>query len=104
MSKSASRSSIYKDIFIDDEMIQAFGKLNPSITERTSYFFDLWMQWRSYRIKFDIRINSSHREEIKTKLKHLGLRELWDYQLKNNEIRFKDAESMAFFKIITGGN
>lgn len=104
MNKSVSRSNIYKDIFIDDEMIQAFGKLNPSVTERTSYFFDLWMQWRNYRIKFDRRINTSRRDEIKTNLKQLGLRELWDYQLKNNEIRFKDAETMAFFKIISGGS
>lgn len=103
MSKSASRSSIYKDIFIDEEMQAAFGKLNPSVSERTSYFFDLWMQWRSHRIKFDSRINSVRKEEIKTRLKQLGLRDLWDYQLKNNEIRFKNAESMAFFKIIEGG-
>ena len=41
------RSSVYMEIFPDDEMIEAFGHLQPSLSERNAYFFDKWMEWRS---------------------------------------------------------
>ena len=39
------------DIFPDDEMIDAFGHLTPSLSERNAHFFDKWMEWRSHRMK-----------------------------------------------------
>jgi hypothetical protein len=97
---SPKRSEIYKEIFDDDEMLAAFGKLNPTVKERTAYFFDRWMDWRNNRLRFSSKIITSDRDHFKEKLKQIGLRDLWDYQFRNNEIRFKDKESLAFFKIV----
>jgi hypothetical protein len=99
---SPKRSEIYKEIFDDDEMLTAFGKLNPTVKERTAYFFDCWMDWRNNRLRFSNKIITSDREFLKEKLKQIGLRDLWDYQFRNNEIRFKNTESLAFFKIVAG--
>lgn len=95
-------SNLYKEIFSDEEMLAAFGTTRPNVSERTVYFFDCWMKWRDYRFKFEGRFDSIKKEKIKVKLKQIGLRDLWDYQLKNNEIRFKDSDTFAFFKIILG--
>lgn len=99
---SPKRSEIYKEIFDDDEMLTAFGKLNPTVKERTAYFFDRWMDWRNNRLRFSNKIITSDREFLKEKLKQIGLRDLWDYQFRNNEIRFRNTESLAFFKIVAG--
>lgn len=40
--------------------------------------------------------------EIRKILDNMGLREFWDYQLRNGEIRFCDPECLAFFKISAG--
>lgn len=96
------RSKIYAELFSDEEMISAFGKLNPSIKERTAHFFDLWCEWRNNRIKFNERINTNDSHVIKARLKQFGYRDLWDYQIRNNEIRFRDQELIAFFKMAVG--
>ena len=49
------------DIFPDDEMIDAFGHLTPSLSERNAHFFDKWMEWRSHRmkIKTSVRVKAT---------------------------------------------
>ena len=36
------------ELFPDEEMIDAFGHLTPSVAERNAYFFDKWMDWRTH--------------------------------------------------------
>jgi hypothetical protein len=96
-----SRSSTYQKIFVDDYMLEAFGKLNPSRSERTVYFFDKWCEWHTNKIKI-FPVTGSKMSEIRKILDSMGLREFWDYQLRNGEIRFCDPESLAFFKISAG--
>lgn len=95
------RSETYRRIFSDDYMLEAFGKLNPSRNERTVYFFEKWCEWHQNRIKL-ASVTANRIAEIKHILDSIGLREFWDYQLRNRELRFADAESLAFFKISAG--
>lgn len=96
------RSNTYKELFSDEEMLSAFGCLNPTVKQRTAYFFDLWMQWRNNRLRFTTKVFNTEKEKLKDRLKQIGLREFWDYQFRNNEIRFRDTELLAFFSIAAG--
>ena len=49
------RSKTYQSIFGDKDMLEAFGTLRPSVSERTAYFFETWMDWRPSRIKLKQR-------------------------------------------------
>lgn len=91
------RSSIHQAMYPDDQMMEAFGKLNPDTTERTAYFFELWMIRKPYEIKFADGPATHH--EI---CKSLGLRSPWDYQVQGNAIRFDNAEQFAYYRITKG--
>ncbi len=116
MTISNLRSSVYMEIFPDDEMIEAFGHLQPSLSERNAYFFDKWMEWRSNRIKIPPEIvnglaskrtpgvimggkKKEYEGAIREVCKGIGLREFWDYQVKPGEVRFAQSDYMAMFKI-----
>ena len=91
------RSSIHQAMYPDDQMMEAFGKLNPDTTERTAYFFELWMIRKPYEIKFADG-SATHHEICKS----LGLRSPWDYQVQGNAIRFDNAEQFAYYRIAKG--
>jgi|LauGreDrversion4_2_1035121.scaffolds.fasta_scaffold210551_2 hypothetical protein len=99
---SIKRSETYQRLFADEFMLAAFGKLNPSRSERTLYFFEKWCEWHQNNFKI-FPVTNTKMTEIRHILDNIGLREFWDYQLRNGEIRFSDAESLAFFKISAGG-
>tara|TARA_B100000497_G_C7567479_1_gene342078 strand:- start:233 stop:496 length:264 start_codon:yes stop_codon:yes gene_type:complete len=84
-------------MYPDDQMMEAFGKLNPDTTERTAYFFELWMIRKPYEIKFTDNPPLHH--DI---CKSLGLRTPWDYQIQGNAIRFDNAEQFAYYRIAKG--
>ena len=46
------------ELFPDEEMIDAFGHLTPSVAERNAYFFDKWMDWRTHRLKIQYKDES----------------------------------------------
>lgn len=89
------RSSLYQEMYPDELMLQAFGKLNPSASERNTYFFDLWMKRRQNKLV----VTNHDKVHVKQVLKQLGLREQWDYQLRDNQIRFETKEDEAMFKL-----
>ena len=91
------QSSIHQAMYPDDQMMEAFGKLNPDTTERTAYFFELWMIRKPYEVKFADGPASHH--DI---CKGLGLKAPWDYQIQGNAIRFNDAEQFAYYRIAKG--
>ena len=91
------RRSIHQAMYPDDQMMEAFGKLNPDTTERTAYFFELWMIRKPYEVKFADGPASHH--DI---CKGLGLKAPWDYQIQGNAIRFNDAEQFAYYRIAKG--
>lgn len=91
------RSSIHQAMYPDDQMMEAFGKLNPDTTERTAYFFELWMIRKPYEVKFTDAPALHH--DI---CKGLGLKAPWDYQIQGNAIRFDNAEQFAYYRIAKG--
>lgn len=90
------RSNIHQQLMPDDLMLEAFGKLTPSRDERTRYFFDLWCDSRDNRMS--IRHRDRKREFIKF-CEQFGLRLLWDFQIKGQEVRFCQASDLAMIKI-----
>lgn len=87
------RSKVYQEMYPDALMMEAFGKLNPTVTEKSNYFFKLWRERRPNRVI----INGN--TGVKETLKALQLKEPWDYQYKTTEVRFESAEDMAMFKL-----
>ena len=86
------RSKTYQSIFGDEDMLEAFGTLRPSVSQRTAYFFESWMDWRPSRVKL-----KPHFDHITRNMcKELGLKEFWDFQVRENEIRFRDKETKAW--------
>ncbi len=100
MTTSNLRSSTYMDLFPDEEMLEAFGTLTPEVSQRNAYFFDKWMEWRANRMKIRYRETSRGIElNIKNTCKNIGLREFWDFQVRQGEIRFAQPDYMAMFRI-----
>lgn len=98
--KQIFRSKTYLDMFPDDEMVENFGHLTPSPSERNAFFFDCWMDWRINRLKLPKKHSSFNPETIALAIgKDIGLRQFWDFQVKPGEVRFKDEGEMALFKI-----
>jgi hypothetical protein len=91
------RSSIHQLMYPDNDMLDAFGKLNPNTTERTAYFFELWMIRKPFEVKF-VDGPTAHNDICK----ELGLRTPWDYQIQGNAIRFNTAEQFAYYRIAKG--
>lgn len=107
--KQIFRSKTYLEMFPDDEMVENFGHLTPSPSERNAFFFDCWMDWRINRLKLPIRRTEAGHPVIQSRFnpetialaigKDIGLRQFWDFQVKPGEVRFKDEGEMALFKI-----
>lgn len=90
------RSNVYQEMYPDEKMLEAFGKLNPSAQERNAYFFDLWLQRRSNSCTITSKRDKQRAKDI---LKAMGLKEMWDYQIRENSIRFEHKQDNAMFKI-----
>lgn len=93
------RSSLHQRLLPDEEMINAFGKLNPSVSERTIYFFEVWMESRPNSMQLSDRSRKDIRLKAERLCKSLGFLPLWDYQVKGTEIRFRSESDLAMFKI-----
>lgn len=91
------RSEIYQSIFNDELMMEAFGTLTPSISQRTAYFFELYTEWRPNRI----RIRRGRMPEVKRLLRTTGLKDMWEYQVMHNEVRFAQSDHLAWFRLST---
>ena len=90
------RSETYQKLFDDDYMLETFGTLTPNISQRTTYYFDLWMQWRINRVKFKMDSSSS---DARNDLKSLRLKEWRDFPMRNGELRFTSEESLDMSKL-----
>ena len=92
------RSELHQRLMPDELMLTAFGKLNPSVNERTTYFFDLWMDSNKNVLKLSDR-GKLIREIFDKHCRDLGLLPLWDYQIKGVEVRFLRADDLAMVKL-----
>jgi hypothetical protein len=85
------RSKLYQSQFQDELMLKAFGTLTPDVGARTVYFFDLWMDWRVHRVR--LKRNSMH--SVRKMLKEAGFLEMWEYQIREGEVRFCNPDILA---------
>jgi len=79
-------------MYNDTNMLKAFGTLTPTRTERTTYFFDSWMEWRGTRSLILKRKESA----VSSLLKNLGMKEFWEFQVRQGEVRFATEEDKGF--------
>ena len=86
------KSETYMRLFDDDLMMKIFGKLNPTTPERTAKFFELWCEWRPNRIKLKPKTKGYL---VKSSLNEMGYKDLFDYQLRGDELRFRTSEDYA---------
>lgn len=93
---TVKRSLTYQAMYPDELMMDAFGTTMPTPAQRNIYFFDKWMSWRDHSIILPGHVDS---DQVVTICKTLGLRKFWDYQLRGHNLRFCDADMLAFFKI-----
>lgn len=80
-------------------MLEAFGTLRPTVSQRTSYFFEMWIDWRPHRVKLKARFDQA----CKNMLRELGLKEFWEYQVREGEVRFSTEEIKAW-ALVSGLN
>jgi len=82
-------------LYSDDFLIQTFGTTEPTVTERTNVFHQLWLDWESNCLKINLH-------SVRKTLNNIGLREFEDFQFRNGEIRFRRAEDLAMAKLVLG--
>lgn len=97
MTQVIPRSDTYQKIFSDELMLEAFGTLMPTVSQRTSYFFERWIEWRPYQVKLKPRVDQA----VRNLALEIGLKEFWEFQVREGEIRFKNKEVKAF-ALMTG--
>lgn len=79
----------------DERVLEAFGKLTPSTSERATYFFDQWCNNR----KNVLKIIPKRADELHVLCKQYGLLPQWDYQIKGSEARFSNEHDLAMIKL-----
>lgn len=89
------RSKIYQSMMPDELVEEAFGKLNPSPSERAAFFFERWCDSRNNILKID----RTKANELHSLCKTYGLLPQWDYQIKGMEARFVRAEDLAMIRL-----
>ena len=77
-------------------MLDAFGKLDPTLTERTAYFAECWIQWRPHKYML---IRGKSERDLRKHLIEYGLQDFWDFQLKSGQIRFRTPDLAAISKL-----
>lgn len=87
------------EVYEDNFLMETFGTLSPTLSERANKFFDMWCEWDSTQMFLR---RDQHIANIKSLLKGVGLKEFQDYQIKGYELRFKQTESQALAKLILG--
>jgi hypothetical protein len=83
--------SIYNRVFDKEHMQDLFGTQRPDLSERTRVFFDLWREWQHRAVK----INNHRSREIREIMLSMGLREHFEFQIRNGELRCYSDEALA---------
>jgi hypothetical protein len=91
------RSEVYQSLYPDDLMLETFGKLNPSTTEKSRFYHDSWRDWESHAMYYDH--GAYNIPEFKNILKSLGLRDVFDFQVRRGQVRFKTDLHLALVKL-----
>ena len=91
------RSKIYQELYPDELMLQYFGTLSPSVSEKSEFYHTNWQNWEANAMYYDNELYNEH--EIKYRLKSLGLRDIFDFQVRRIQVRFRSASDLAMAKL-----
>lgn len=89
--KNLHNNPIYQKIFDQHSMSELFGDTEPSVSDRTRVFFELWREWECR----SVRIVTSRTREIRSIMSGLGFREHFEFQIRNGELRCMSDELLA---------
>lgn len=95
-----TRSRTLSTLYPEHLMLDLFGTVTPTATERAGKFFDIWM--KNAHLKYQISDRNAEliwQHKFTELMKALELKSPWDYQLKGTEVRFNRAEDLAQFKL-----
>ena len=91
------RSKIHQELYPDELMLETFGTLNPSSSMKSEFYHGAWQNWQENSFYYDhVEFNTY---EIKNVLKALGFKDLFDFQVRQNQIRFKQASDLAVARL-----
>ena len=89
--KQIKQSIVHKQLFDPDGMKELFGDDYPSLEKRTAIFFEKWMDWRPNRLI----LAKNTAPTVRKLCKEIGMKELFDFQCRNGEVRFSSKEHLA---------
>lgn len=92
------RSQGYQNLYPDELMLEVFGKLNPSGDEKAQHFFSCWRAWHARTLFYSPR-NTQTEAEIRQRLQSLGFKNLFDFQIRGGQVRFKTDSDLALAKL-----
>lgn len=91
------RSQFYQNLYPDDLMIKTFGTLTPTTSQKSEYYHTSWRDWSEHAFNYDYKEYSAN--EVKRILKDLGLRDIFDFLVRPNQVRFRLASDLAVAKL-----
>lgn len=78
-------------------MLETFGTLTPSNDAKSEFYHNSWLDWRENAFIYDNREYSAI--EVKKALKSLGFKDLFDFQVRPPQIRFRLASDLAVARL-----
>ena len=105
-----THSKYYTTLFPDDVMIEVFGSVQPTPSERANYFKNMWYKWSAHEIVMPKRTGL---ERVLHEKLEPHMKALFEWQVRPEMkldatmdmkkvlvLRFKDAELCALGKIL----
>lgn len=89
--KLIRQSIVSQQLFDPEGMEELFGDQYPTLEKRTAIFFEKWMDWRPHRLV----IAKDSATNVRRLCKDIGMKELFDFQCRNGEVRFCSKEQLA---------
>lgn len=89
------RSQTYQMMYPDQRMIEAFGTLTPTVSQRTRYFNKQWDEWAENQLLLPAELAYVLRLKVINRLSKLGLEQSWDFIIRDQAVRFRLAEYKA---------
>jgi hypothetical protein len=105
MKMPITRSNALKELYPKDKLMEAFGKINPTISDRANHRNNLWNEWRKNSVRIDCTTWTDLCYKLIKALQEEKYKEIFDYQCRSvpnggAEIRFKNEDAVANFRLV----
>ena len=91
------RSSAWDDLYPKDRLIESFGTVTPTLSQRTEFFNALWDEWARNSIQLPSDLWYINRKILSKIGTSLGFDYGWDFNIRYRELRTRSPEIMALF-------